>query len=120
MNQQELVAYGLAIWIALSLSASALSDQFAITTAFSLGPEWLKTEIATLGLTYGIAGWSAYALLHGYDFRPVFVRPADDKINWSRVYMSLSLCEQFRHPEDSCDGARWSPGDCILRDRIKI
>ena len=101
MNQQELVAYGLAIWIALSLSASALSDQFAITTAFSLGPEWLKTEIATLGLTYGIAGWSAYALLHGYEFRPVFVRPADDKINWSRVYMSLSLCEQFRHPEDS-------------------
>lgn len=60
--------------------------RFSIVTVFSSEPEWLDDLSGRLGFINGLHGWSLYAHIHGYTFRPFFFTPDNSvRLNWNRL-----------------------------------
>ena len=79
----------------------------AIVTVFSLDSKWLGDPSGKLGLERGIHGWSKYAYMQGYDFKPYFFVPDNnERLNWNRAQACLEACKSSRY-----DWVFWTESD---------
>lgn len=88
-----------------------------ITTVFTLSSPWLRSEVALLGLEFGLQHTSLYSLMHNYTFQPLFVGPMNEVANWNRPYFTRRLINE------GCkyDWFVWVEGDVwITNFQIKV
>ena len=75
------------------------SRPISVVTVFGTDDAWIDDPSGRLGFQRGLAGWSKYAYLHGYTFKPFFFVPNHgERLNWNRVQAALDECQ---------DGAPW-------------